>query len=616
MAKGLLIIDDEPRIARSLQPFFEERGFRVTAAANAQAALEHLRDSSADVVLLDLVLPDCPGLELLSRLKRELPHLRVIVISALTDEQTIQEARERGASDYLTKPFDFDRCFYAAMGIETVDLSTVEPDAAAIARVPVRIAQQYRIVPLSVHEDTIELATDNPLDVRALDELRLLLGCEIRPVAVIAGDLADTIRRCYGVGAGVTQPGIRPEPSSDAAAAEPVDADGSTVAGLINELIERAYSDRASDLHLGVGAQGPWIQERIDGILYGVPVSPQLGSLYTSLISRFKVLANLDIAERRLPQDGRIWFAHGSTRLDLRISILPTLHGENLVLRLLEPSQILRLEQLGFHDDQLSQIHGILDKPTGLLLVSGPTGSGKSTSLYAFLSKLNTGKHHIITIEDPIEHELQGLTQIQVQPKIGLTFATGLRSILRHDPDIIMVGEIRDEETANLAIRAALTGHLVLATIHTNDASSAITRLMDLGIEPFLLCSTLSGILSQRLIRLLCQQCRQQTKIDGAALGAMGLNIPAEAASAKLWGSQGCTQCRMTGYQGRTGVFELLVVDHRIRSLMIKRTPAVQIRQSAMAQGMRSLWQSGWQKIQAGHTSLEELIRVLPPSLQ
>jgi type II secretory ATPase GspE/PulE/Tfp pilus assembly ATPase PilB-like protein len=258
----------------------------------------------------------------------------------------------------------------------------------------------------------------------------------------------------------------------------------------------------------------------------------------------------------------------------------------------------------------------MLDKPTGLLLVSGPTGSGKSTSLYAFLSKLNTGKHHIITVEDPIEHELQGLTQIQVQPKIGLTFAAGLRSILRHDPDIIMVGEIRDEETAGLAIRAALTGHLVLATIHTNDASSGITRLIDLGIEPFLLCSTLSGILSQRLIRLLCRQCRKPTKIDGAALGAMGLNIPAEAASAKIWSSQGCHQCRMTGYEGRTGVFELLVVDHRIRSLMIKRTSAVQIRQSAMAQGMRSLWQSGWQKIQAGHTSLEELVRVLPPSLQ
>jgi len=618
MPRELLVVDDEPQICTALAALFEERGFHVTTVGTAQGALEHLERTPADIVLLDLRLPDGSGLDVLSQIKHQVPTLRVVVISGIGDQDTIREALERGASDYLTKPFDFARCFYTAMGFEAVDLTTVQADPEALARVPVAVAQQYHVMPLRISQGMVELAMADPMDIQLLDELHTLLGADIRQVAIIAGDIAETIRRCYGVGAGVSQSDVRVsrrEPALPTPVREESSAETAGVVRLINELIQHAHANRASDLHVGIGAQGPWIQERIDGVLYDVPVAKQLTTLYLSIISRFKVMANLNIAEHRLPQDGRIWFDQGTTKLDLRVSVLPTLHGESLVIRLLEPSRVFQLDQLGLTEEQHGQLAPLLEKPTGLLLVTGPTGSGKSTSLYAFLSKLNTGRASIVTIEDPIEHELPHIAQMQVQPKIGLSFATGLRSMLRHDPDIIMVGEIRDQETANLAVSAALTGHLVLSTLHTNDAASGITRLLDLGIEPFLLCSTLSGILSQRLVRLLCPKCRQSVSVDKASLMAMGITVPGEGTTS-LWRAKGCKQCRETGYHGRTGVFELLTVDHHIRSLLIKRMSSTQIRQSAMAQGANSLWQSGWLKMQAGLTSLEELVRILPRELR
>jgi len=333
--------------------------------------------------------------------------------------------------------------------------------------------------------------------------------------------------------------------------------------------------------------------------------------------SRLKVMANLDVAEHRLPQDGRVWFELGATQLDLCISILPTPSGEHVAIRLLGPSSVLKVEQLGLDEDQGRQLETLLSRPAGLLLVAGPAGSGKSTTLYAFLSRFNTGRVNIVTIEQPIEHELTGVTQLQVQPKVGLTFASGLRAAMRHDPNLILVGEIADQETAALAVGAASTGHLVLAGIHTNQAATAITRLLDLDVEPFALCSALTGVLSQRLVRRLCDQCRHVTQVDAAALVAMGITPPGQAnGTLKVWAAKGCKQCRGTGYYGRTAVFELLTVDQHLRSLIIKRTSTAQLRQSAISRGMTSLWQSAWQKMQAGQTSLEELSRVLPPDLR
>jgi type II secretory ATPase GspE/PulE/Tfp pilus assembly ATPase PilB-like protein len=617
MSKDLLIVDDEPKICGALKALFEERGFRVATASTAQAALEQFRCTPAEVVLLDLRLPDCSGLDVLSQMKEQVPSLRVVVISGLTDQHTIHEALQRGASGYLTKPFDFTRCFYAAMGIETVDLTAVQAEPEALARVPVSVAQQYRVIPLRVRHKTLELAVGDPLDVQHLDELKALLGCQIKPLAAIGEDPLEAIHRCYGIGADWSK---RVRPSQPLELSTPLEeASGrvveepSKVTQLVNELIEHAYANRATDLHLGIGSQGVWIRERIDGMVLDVPVASQWGTLYRSVVSRIKAMANLDIAQHRLPQDGRGGFELGSTKLDLRVSVLPTLHGENLAIRPLEPSRTFQLDQLGMSQEQLRHLESVLAKPTGLLLVTGPTGSGKSTSLYAFLSTLNTGCANILTLEDPIEHELAGVTQIQVHSKIGLTFADGLRSMLRHDPDIIMVGEIRDPDTASLAVRAAMTGHLVLSTLHTNDAASGVTRLLDLGIEPFLLCSTVSGIVSQRLLRQLCVECREPAEVDVASLSQMGVIPPARTGIVRVWRARSCASCRNTGYHGRTGVFELLPIDHHIRSLIIKRSPSAQIRQSAISKGMRSLWQIGWQKVQAGVTSLDELIRVLPP---
>ena len=618
--RELLVVDDEPKLAGALKTFFEEKGFHVSTAGTALAALQQCQHLPPSVVLLDVKLPDGLGLDVLSRLKARQPNLRVIMISALTDPSTIHEALQRGASDYLTKPFNFLRCFYAAMGMETVELTDVQPTAEALSRVPVAVAQRHRVVPLKWSEGRLTIAMADPLDVQRLDELRTLLGCELRVVAAIGAAFEAVIHRCYGVGAGIV-------PRTDSHASSkpfepPVEMPRATeistgVVRLVSDLIQHAHANRATDLHVGIGPQGPWMRERVDGILYEIPLASEFIELYPEVLSRVKVMTDLDIAERRLPQDGRCWFEVGSARLDLRVSVLPTPHGENLAVRLLEPSQVLPLEQLGLCEAQCRQVESSLAKPTGLTLVAGPTGSGKSTSLYAFLSKLNTGRVNIVTIEDPIEHEMSGVTQIHVRPKVGLTFATGLRSILRHDPDIIMVGEIRDQETANLAVRAALTGHVVLSSLHTNDAAGGVTRLLDLGIEPFLLCSTLSGILSQRLVRVLCESCRIACELDTASLSCVGVVAPAEAEDRlRVWRPHGCARCRQTGYYGRRGLFELLTIDHHIRSLIIKRAPSAHLKQSATSRGMISLWQSGWDAVRSGLTSLEELVRVLPAELR
>jgi len=616
MNKQLLVVDDEAALCRMLSTFFAEKGFHVVTAGTAHDALAQIHRMQPDVVLLDLNLPDSSGLELLSTLKSKFPSLRVVIISGLCDEQTIQQAFRLGANDYLEKPFEFTQCFYAAMGLETVDVTTAQVHSEALARVPVSVAKRYQVLPLRWDEATLELAMADPLDVQRLDELKTVLDCIIKPLGVVAGDLETAIQRSYGVGAGISSSTAWPKTSEPGRAATPSPEwgteDSAGVSGLMHELIQRAYDNRATDLHLGISPQGPWIRERIDGILYDVPVSSQFGDLYASVISRIKVMANLDIAEHRLPQDGRIWFESPSTKLDLRVSVLPTVQGESVTIRLLEPSWIFQAEKLGLSEEQHQQLVSFLAKPTGLLLVTGPTGSGKSSTLYAFLTRLNTGRVNIVTLEDPVEHELPGATQTQVQPKVGLTFASGLRSMLRHDPDIVMVGEIRDQETAGLAVRASLTGHLVLSTLHTNDAASGITRLLDLGIEPFLLCSTVSGIVSQRLVRRLCESCRESSDVAAASLVTMGVAVPRQRGTVRVWRAKGCRACNKTGYYGRTGIFELLVIDHHIRSLVIKRTSSTQIRQSALARGMMSLAQSGWQKAEAGITSFEELIRVLP----
>lgn len=619
--RELLVIDDEPMLCKALGSLFSGKGFRVTTAGTAHDAMERATAANADVVLLDLKLPDGSGLDVLSKLKAKFPQMRIIVISGIADEPMVREALARGASGYLAKPFDFDRCFHVAMGFETVDAASVQPQPEALARMSAHLALQRRVLPLRWDGQHLHVAVSDPLDTDRLNAVQTAIGCPLSPVAA-TGDLQSAIQRCYA-SALAARPAIQPTGSGRRASSTALPAQGSAivkapadVSGLVHELILHAYTVRATDLHIGTSAVGPWTRERVDGALAEVPVSAKFVRLHTHVMSAIKRMANIDLAGQGLPQQGRYGFDLDGIRLDLRVSVLPTAEGESLAIRIKEASRILPLDQLGLLEEQQAQLGALLAKTSGLLIVTGPAGCGKSTTLYTALAKLNTGKVNIITVEDPVEHVLPGATQIPVQTRTGLTFADGLRSIVDHDPDVVMVGDMGDSETASLAVRTALTGHLVLSTLHTNDASSAITRLLDLGVEPFFMCSTLTGVLAQRLVRKLCVACREPSDVEASSLAPLGIQVPKQAGAVRLWRPRGCKRCRQTGYHGRTGVYELLVVDSHIRSLMIKRTSGAQIRQSAMSRGMTSLAQAFWRKVASGDTSLAELSRILSPELR
>jgi type II secretion system protein E len=383
-----------------------------------------------------------------------------------------------------------------------------------------------------------------------------------------------------------------------------------SVIKFVNQVIWEAYKDRATDIHFEPAEDELRIRYRIDGILHQTPMPPQLKRFQAALISRIKVMSGMNISEKRLPQDGRINVRIKGEEIDIRVSTVPTVYGESVSLRLLTRGKIfLSLDKLGFSPLEEQAIREIIIKPHGIFLVTGPTGSGKSTSLYAFLSTINSVHKRIITIEEPVEYELKGINQIAVRPEIGLTFAMGLRHILRQDPNVIMVGEIRDLETAEIAIRAALTGHLVFSTLHTNDAPSAFTRLIDMGIEPFLVASSVEAIMAQRLVRTICPQCKQEQKVERDYLRRIGFPED-QIETAKFFHGVGCESCRQLGYQGRMGIYELLILNESLRPLILNRSPATTIAQRAIEFGMRTLRTDGWNKVRAGQTTIEEVLRV------
>jgi len=388
-----------------------------------------------------------------------------------------------------------------------------------------------------------------------------------------------------------------------------LDQDASIVK-FVNQIIWEAQQDRATDIHLEPMEMDLRIRYRVDGVLHQTPVPPQLKRFQSAIISRIKVMSHMDIAEKRLPQDGRISLKVRGEDIDVRVSTMPTVYGESVSLRLLmRNSGLLGLDKLGLQDQDAEVLNRLIHRPHGILLVTGPTGSGKSTSLYAWLHTINSTDKRILTLEDPIEYEMPGVNQIHVRPEIGLTFAVGLRHILRQDPDVVMVGEIRDLETAENAIRAALTGHLVFSTLHTNDAAGAVTRLLDMGIEPFLVASSVDGLVAQRLVRRLCEKCKKPMTIDPEYLERAG--FPPELLSqGTIYEAVGCEECRMTGFKGRTGIYEIIVVDDTIRPLIVTRAASNVIKQQALKQGMRTLRDDGWTKVLEGITTVEEILRV------
>ncbi len=502
-------------------------------------------------------------------------------------------------------------------------IAAADVDGALLATVPMQFARRNLILPLHREGDAVLVALADPRTLGPLDDLRVLFGAPTRPVIVPADALGDAINRAYDLASGSAADlmGNLEEERLDLIATEleePRDlleaSDEAPIIRLVNSLLFQAVKDRASDIHIEPFERVLTVRFRIDGILYDVISPPK--RFQPVIISRVKVMAGLDIAEKRLPQDGRIRTKVAGKDIDVRVSVIPTAYGERVVLRLLDrAATLLGLEELGLTGRSLTLVERLIRQSHGIVLVTGPTGSGKTTTLYAALSTINSTERNIITIEDPIEYQLQGVGQMQVNPKIDLTFASGLRSILRQDPDVIMVGEIRDGETAEIAIQAALTGHLVFSTLHTNDSASAVTRLVEMGTEPFLVSSSVLGVMAQRLLRRVCDHCRRVMRPTAEMLAEIGLTSEQVAGRTLYASGAGCDACKQTGYRGRTGIHELLVVDDEVRALIMKNADASAIRRAAADAGMVTLREDGAAKVLAGETTLEEVLRVTQEDL-
>ncbi len=494
--------------------------------------------------------------------------------------------------------------------VKYVDLGQYSPQPEATQRVQENFARQKRLVPISFVGKALVVAMANPLDVLALDELRHLAKGPVEVVGATESQVQKALDRAYGAGMGwneVVEESLRHVArKAGEALGESEVAQEPPIIRLLDNLIFRAVQDGATDIHVEPEEKLVRNRFRVDGLLRYGPHLPK--ELQGAVTARIKVMANLDIAENRLPQDGRISFNSGGREVDLRVSTFPTTHGENLVLRILDRSKlVLGLEQLGFAPDQLTNFKRLLMHPNGIILASGPTGSGKTTTLYSGLTYLNSEERNIMTIEDPVEYGIPGIRQSQVNVKAGLTFGAGLRSILRQDPDVIMVGEMRDEETVEIAIRAALTGHLVFSTLHTNDAAGAIPRLTDMGAAPFLVSSALILVVAQRLVRVICTNCKEEAPPDPVVIRRIGLQ--AKEGELKVFQGKGCDKCDQTGYRGRIGIYEMLTVTPELTPLILERADAGAIRRAARAQGMRTMVEDGIRKAIRGLTTLEEVAR-------
>ena len=492
----------------------------------------------------------------------------------------------------------------------------IKPEILQI--VPQNMVRKFSVIPLRKVGKRLTVVMSDPFNLNLLDQLRLKTGFDIEPALATDSEIRNAIEQYYGMKSDISDvvQSIKDESPVAAVSKESSSKRGEAIAEeapiikLVNMMIAQAVRDGASDVHVAPEKENVIVRYRIDGLLHEVDRYPK--NLHSGVVSRVKVLANLDIAESRIPQDGRVRLELEGQVIDTRISIMPTVHGENLVIRLLNlQSALISLEQLGMPKDRLGVFSEIIKKPYGIILITGPTGSGKTTTLYAALNQINSPEKHIVTIEDPVEYQLPLIRQIQVNAAVHLTFATGLRSILRQDPDVIMVGEIRDKETAEIAIQAALTGHLVFSTLHTNDAASAVTRLLEMEIQPFLIASTVISVIAQRLVRTICKECKMSYAPTETDLQNLNIVTSEQGKSAafQLYRGKGCLSCKKTGYKGRSGIFEMLVPDQEIRKMVLAKASSEEIRLKAVQKGMNTLRYDGLEKIKSGVTTLEEVLR-------
>jgi general secretion pathway protein E/type IV pilus assembly protein PilB len=506
------------------------------------------------------------------------------------------------------------------MGLDFVDLAAAKIDLTLLKDFPTRLIHRQSLFPIERQNGSLRVATSDPFDLYPLDELSAATGLSIEPVLASRAEISKLIKTHLGVGS-ETIDGMMAKSADDGVELlEEIETDGSelsemaqeaSVVRLVNEILLEAIETRASDVHIESQGSGLKIRYRIDGLLHAQPTPPEINRFQAAIISRLKIMARLNIAEKRLPQDGRIKLKVLGREVDVRVSVIPMIHGEGIVMRLLDKSGMeFALEKLGMESDQYKIFQELIRLPHGIILVTGPTGSGKTTTLYSALLEIKDAQTKIITTEDPVEYQLEGINQIQVHTKVGLTFATSLRSILRHDPDIVLVGEIRDLETAENAIQASLTGHLVFSTLHTNDAAGAYTRLIDMGVEPFLVASTVEAVMAQRLVRRLCPECKQAYE---PAVDELPQDFPLDewrASGTPLYRAAGCRACRQVGYRGRMGIYELLITTETVRQIAHERASTWKLKQAAMSDGMRTLRQDGWRKVLAGRTTVEEVVRV------
>jgi general secretion pathway protein E/type IV pilus assembly protein PilB len=504
------------------------------------------------------------------------------------------------------------------VGLDFIDLAEADIDLTLLGKFPQKFIYRESLFPVRQTNGTLVVATNDPFNLYPLDELSVATGLTVVPVLASRVEIAKLIKTHLGVG-GETVEGLLAQTVDDRVELlQELETDNSelsemaqepSVVRLVNEILLEGIETRASDVHIESQRSGLQIRYRIDGVLHPQPLPPELSRFQAAIISRLKIMARLNIAERRLPQDGRIDLKVSGREVDVRVSVIPMIHGEGIVMRLLDKGGMeFNLRKLGMEADLYGTFHQLIQLPHGIILVTGPTGSGKSTTLYSSLLEIRSGETKIITTEDPVEYQLDGINQIQVHAKIGLTFGNSLRSILRHDPDIVLVGEIRDLETAENAIQASLTGHLVFSTLHTNDAAGAYTRLVDMGVEPFLVSSTVEAVMAQRLVRRLCPHCKETYRPTPE-------NVPEDfpldkVPSGGIYRAVGCRECRNVGYWGRLGIFELLVTTEKVRQLSHDRSSTWVINQASLDEGMRPLREDGWLKVLDGRSSVEEVVRV------
>ena len=557
--------------------------------------------------------------------KTAIPLGQLLVDRGVISEEQLQKALRRQKETgtllgitlmelgYISEETMFLPIVAGQWGVDFVNLKEIKIPSSTLSYIPAKLASHYKVIPFEYKNGFLKIATTEPLNIHLMDEIDSAVQIPVKPVLATAKDIAEAIREYYGVGAETIDAMMTSVESLNASDSEVQDiaasAEEASIAKFLNQILLEAFRDRATDIHIEPFEDELLIRYRVDGTLCDAKVPSNIKHFKDSINLRIKVLSNLNIAEKRMPQDGRFKVKVGNVEIDLRVSFLPTPYGESVVLRILNSARLYDFKELGLNAQEQKILEDLIKRPHGIVFLTGPTGSGKTTTLYSCLSRINTEDKKVITIEDPIEYQLKGITQIQVNPLIGLTFAHGLRSMLRHDPDIMMVGEVRDIETAEIAIQVALTGHLVFSTLHTNDAASGVARLLDMGVDPYLVTSTVDCFIAQRLIRLLCPKCKQPSKITEEVIKELDGQVHIDP-SLKVFEPKGCEACKMTGYFGRHSIYEFLLIDDTISALIMKRVTSNEIKELAVKKGMKTLRQSGWEKVQQGLTTPQEVLRV------